>query len=208
MTNKNRPIEQQARLFIDDCDDLALNSLEVISGPTRIYAIVKPEMLQWGRQYAYLSITDAAQKIGISVEKLREWENGVSSPTVNQLHKIAHAYKQLFAVFYLQDPPFLATLPLKDFRRLPSGGLSSISHELACEIRVAINRREIALRMTEEMEEDINEFSLAARLDDKPSEIAMKVREVLFSDVLQIPSFADKQTTFRFFREKLEKRAR
>ena len=197
-------IEQQPRLFHDDGDDLSLSSSEVALGSTRIYATVKPDMLQWGRQYAYLSIADAAQKIGVSVEKLREWEKGVSSPTVNQLHKIAHAYKQLFAVFYLPDPPLEASLPLKDFRRLPSGGLSSISHELASEIRTAISRREIAIQMVEEMGEETKEFLLAASLGDKPSTIAKKVREALFSDLLQVPSFTDKHKTFRFFRERLE----
>ena len=72
-------------------------------------------MLLWGRQYAYLSIDDASQRIGVPVEKLREWENGVSSPTVVvKLHKIARVYKQLFAV--LLHAKFKAPKNLRVFR--------------------------------------------------------------------------------------------
>lgn len=206
MTRKKRPIEQQGRLFHDELinGEHPIDH-EVVLGSSKLYAVVKPEMLIWGRQYAYLSITDAAQRIGVSIEKLREWESGTSSPTVNQLHKIARVYKQLFAVFYLQTPPKPASLPLKDFRRLPSTGISSISYELASEIRTAINRREIAVRMAEEMEEELSEFPLLASQKEKPSEIANKVRLILFSDLLKLPSFTNKHRAFHFFRERLER---
>lgn len=206
MTGKKKTTDGQARLFQDDLDNEEnQNDPENSAGSTIIYSTVEPEMLLWGRQYAYLSIDDASQRIGVSVEKLREWENGVSSPTVVQLHRIARVYKQLFAVFYMQNPPKPASLPLKDFRRLPSTGISEISYELAGEIRTAINRREIAVRMVEEMEEEPIEFSLTAYLSEKPSEIAEKVRSLLFSDLSKIPSFANKYNAFRFFRERLER---
>ena len=205
MTGKKKDNDYQARLFHDDLEyEENQNDRENLSGSTVIYSTVKPEMLLWGRQYAYLSIDDASQRIGVPVEKLREWENGVSSPTVVKLHKIARVYKQLFAVFYMQNPPKPASFPLKDFRRLPSTGISEISYELAGEIRTAINRREIAVRMVEEMEEEPIEFSLTANLYEKPSDIADKVRDLLFSDLSQIPSFANKYNAFRFFRERLE----
>jgi len=206
MTGKKNENGYQARLFLDGTENEEYqNDPENTAGSTIIYSTVKAEMLLWGRQYAYLSIDDASQRIGVPVEKLREWENGVSSPTVVQLHKIARVYKQLFAVFYMQNPPKPASLPLKDFRRLPSTGISEISYELAGEIRTAINRREIAVRMMEEMEEEPIEFSLTANIHEKPSEIAGKVRSLLFSDLSKIPSFANKYNAFRFFRERLER---
>ena len=95
--DQNKPeIEKQGILFPEY--DLPDNLEKEIS--YRNYAIIKPEMLTWGREYAYLSIADAAQKIGVQEEKLKEWENGISRPTINQLHKIANIYKQLFAVFF------------------------------------------------------------------------------------------------------------
>lgn len=198
--------ELQGRLFPDELEDEEnQNDSENLPGSTIIYSTVKPEMLLWGRQYAYLSIDDASKRIGVPVEKLRDWENGVSSPTVVQLHKIARVYKQLFAVFYLQNPPKPASLPLKDFRRLPSTGILEISYELASEIRTAINRREIAVRMMEEMEEEPIPFSLTANMREKPSDIAEKIRSLLFSDLSKIPSFANKYNAFRFFRERLER---
>ena len=68
--------ELQGRLFPDELEDEEnQNDSENLPGSTIIYSTVKPEMLLWGRQYAYLSIDDASQRIGVSVEKLREWEN-------------------------------------------------------------------------------------------------------------------------------------
>ncbi|WP_080635030.1 helix-turn-helix domain-containing protein [Teredinibacter turnerae] len=42
----------------------------------------------------------AAKKIGVSDERLKNWEEGEGLPTVKQLRSIANSYKQSFAAFF------------------------------------------------------------------------------------------------------------
>lgn len=205
MGTKKTGDEQQGVLFPEtEYNDPAIHSGENEFVTQWLYAIVKPEMLLWGRQYAYLSLEEAAKKIGVTIDTLREWENGISSPTVNKLHIIARVYKQLFAVFFLQSPPKPASLPLKDFRRLPTIGKYSISYELASEIRIAMARREIAIRLVEETGEELQEFQMSVSLEDSILDISKMIRTALFSDLLRFPSFVDKRKAFNFFRERVE----
>jgi Zn-dependent peptidase ImmA (M78 family)/DNA-binding transcriptional regulator YiaG len=202
MIRKKSTPKLQAELFPLESTQNPEESENITS--SRLYAMVKPDMLIWARQYAYLQIEEAAKRIGITVEKLQGWEAGSSSPTVNQLHKIANVYHQSFAVFYLPQPPRLASLPVKDYRRIPSDGISIISPELANEVRMAICRREIVLQLKEDTEEEIPEFGYFTSLQDRPSDIAREIRSLLFSDLRHIPSFKDKNRAFAFFRGKLE----
>lgn len=206
MTQKKVMPKLQGELFPLDLSQGPPNEGEEENEVTssRIYAMVKPEMLVWARQYAYFQVEEAAKRIGITIEKLQNWEAGISSPTINQLHKIANVYQQSFAVFYLPKPPRPASLPVKDFRRIPTDGILVISPELAHEIRFAVYRREIALQLQENTEEEVLQFGYSASMQDRPADLAKKIRSLVFSDVKQAPSFKDKAKTFAFFREKLE----
>jgi hypothetical protein len=88
MANKKKPSTVQGLLFPVTDEDKIHD--EAVTGraqtTSRIYALVKPEMLLWDRQYAYLSVADAARRIGIYEYKKQDWESGIYSPTINQLH--------------------------------------------------------------------------------------------------------------------------
>lgn len=206
MTRKKSTSKFQAELFpLDETLNPPEESEESENiTSSRLFAVVKSEMLIWARQYAYLQIEEAAKRIGITVEKLQSWEAGSSSPTINQLHKIANVYQQAFAVFYLPKPPRPASIPVKDFRRIPTDGISIISPELAREIRTAVFRREIALQLHDNLQEEMLEFKYSADMQDRTSDIARNIRTVVFSGMKQIPSFKDKSKAFAFFRGKIE----
>jgi Zn-dependent peptidase ImmA (M78 family)/DNA-binding transcriptional regulator YiaG len=206
MVNKKKPSTVQGLLFpiTEDANTHDKAVTPRAQTTSKIHAIVKPEMLLWGRQYAYLSVMDAARRIGISEDKLQDWESGVSSPTINQLHTLAKVYRQPFAVFYLPSPPKPTSLPVKDFRRLPSTGLSSISYELANEIHTAINRREIAIQLLEDADDELTEFPYSASISEPPNVVAERVHSLIFSDPFSIPSFREKRIAFNYFRKKLE----
>ncbi len=65
-----------------------------------IEALVKPELLIWGRETAGLSWEVAAQKIGVGMERLVKWECGTERPTVAKLRDDARVYKRPTAAFY------------------------------------------------------------------------------------------------------------
>src|SRR5437868_1633363 len=45
----------------------------------RVEALVKPELLRWGRETAGLTVEAAAKKIDTTPERLLSWENGAKS---------------------------------------------------------------------------------------------------------------------------------
>ncbi len=81
--------------------------------------------LQWARDAVKLSRVDAANKLNLTTstrstaaEKLEKIENGVTTPTQNQLEKMANVYKQPVVAFYLDSQPRPGD-KLPDFRTLP-----------------------------------------------------------------------------------------
>lgn len=79
-------------------------------------AYLTPKVLKWARESARIAPEPAAKRAGVSVEKIQEWESGVSQPTVRQAEELAKFYKRSFALFFLPDVPH-DFQPLKDFRR-------------------------------------------------------------------------------------------
>jgi DNA-binding transcriptional regulator YiaG len=52
-------------------------------------AEINPKVLKWARETAKISVEDAAAKVHILVEKLHEWESGVTFPTIRQAQTLA-----------------------------------------------------------------------------------------------------------------------
>lgn len=113
-----------------------------------IPAYVKPEMLAWARSTANLEPLAAARKIGVSNERVVEWESGKTRPTVAQLRKAANVYRRSLAVFYLSEPP-QGFETLRDFRRLGPGQSGEWSTALHAEYRRAHFQRDALLEIAE-----------------------------------------------------------
>src|SRR5579871_6224538 len=96
-----------------------------------------------------LTIEAAAKKLGVSKEKLLEWEAGDGAPTISQLRKAAEVYKRPLAVFFLAEPP-KAFDALRDYRRLPASTSGSPSPDLSLAVRLARSQREILLEVSED----------------------------------------------------------
>ena len=68
-------------------------------------AFITPKVLKWARESARISLEDAASKISVSSNKLNDWEEGISQPTIKQAETLAKTYRRPFAVFFLPDIP-------------------------------------------------------------------------------------------------------
>ncbi|HEY8815440.1 MAG TPA: ImmA/IrrE family metallo-endopeptidase [Candidatus Dormibacteraeota bacterium] len=112
----------------------------------RVEALAKAELLLWARQAAGLEVEVAARKASVSVERLESWETGVARPTINQLRKLANAYKRPIAAFFLPKAPRIPAPP-KDFRRPIGHEPAFESPILRLEIRKAALRRKAALEL-------------------------------------------------------------
>jgi len=97
-------------------------------------AYITPKVLKWARESARMADFIAASKVSVSVEKLQEWEEGVSQPTIRQAQILAKTYKRPFALFFLPDIP-RDFQPLQDFRTKGSKELSTASIFIIREIQ-------------------------------------------------------------------------
>jgi Zn-dependent peptidase ImmA (M78 family)/DNA-binding XRE family transcriptional regulator len=79
-------------------------------------APITPKVLRWARESAKMPIEVAASKVSVSADRLNDWENGVSQPTINQAQILAKSYKRSFALLFLPEPPG-DFQPLQDYRR-------------------------------------------------------------------------------------------
>ena len=78
--------------------------------------------------------TAAAKIPKLTVEKLKEWEDGTSQPTIRQAQILAKAYKRPFALFFLPEVP-RDFQPLQDFRKSGSKELTTSSIFIIREIQ-------------------------------------------------------------------------
>ena len=89
---------------------------------------------------------------------------------------MADAYRRPLSVFYLQELP-LRFQAMRDFRRLPGSGMRRLSPELTLEIRVAHQRRELAIDLREDTEP--KPFELKTTLRDDPEKVGAAIRKAL-----------------------------
>jgi Zn-dependent peptidase ImmA (M78 family)/transcriptional regulator with XRE-family HTH domain len=97
-------------------------------------ANITPNVLKWARESARITEEIAAAKVSVSVDKLKEWENGKIQPTIRQAQTLAKAYKRPFALFFLPEIP-RDFQPLQDFRRKDSKALETASIFIIREIQ-------------------------------------------------------------------------
>lgn len=171
----------------------------------RVFAKVKATILRWARESAGVSLQSAAKSLDIDEALLSDWESDVGKPSIPQLRKLAGLYKRPLSVFYLQKVP-TGFQVVSDFRR-PSENTSPFSAELTQEIRIAHQRRELALELSTDIGEKTRKFSFSATLDDDVEQVGGRLRKFLgIEDGLQ-KQFASDSTgraAFNFWRQAAE----
>lgn len=168
-----------------------------------VRAKVKPELLKWGRTSAGLSLPEAAAKAAVAPEKMAAWEAGEDRPTINQLHKLAKAYRRPISVFYLSHVP-RDFEPMHDFRRLPGEIALVYSSALRLEIRAAYQRRQLALSLLEEIEQEPPKFAWQASIEEDPEIVAARVRDILHLTYGEQVQWREERKSYNAWRRKIE----
>jgi Zn-dependent peptidase ImmA (M78 family) len=171
---------------------------------TRIKATVNPAVLTWARESAGFELDAAAAKLSVDVEKLATWEAGDDQPSIPQLRKLAETYKRPLAVLYLPEPPTNSFQAMHDFRRLPELGMRRFSPELTLEIRLAQQRRELALELYEGANESPAKFVLETQIGSDPETVARTIRDSLAVDYALQSHWRNPRVAFVAWRTKLE----
>ncbi|MGX7744256.1 XRE family transcriptional regulator [Rhodopseudomonas parapalustris] len=142
-----------------------------------VKALINPAMLAWAREQAGLSPDEAARRLHIDEDRLLALEAGDETLTFPKLLDLADLYKRPVSLFYLKAPP-KGWQPIQDFRRLP-GINDGFSPQLIYAIRLARERREIALTVRDQLGEKVRNFDLEATLDSDIEKLGETIRDYL-----------------------------
>lgn len=141
-------------------------------------ALVEADILKWARSTAGFSIDEAATSLQTKPEKVAAWEDGVASPSMSQLRKMAVAYKRLLSDFYLPQAPAEDAIP-HDFRRLPGEVALRYSRPLRYQLRLARQRRELALDLAAELDGALPVLPGHLQPDSEPEQTGAELRKML-----------------------------
>ncbi|GMO39759.1 MAG: XRE family transcriptional regulator [Termitinemataceae bacterium] len=167
-------------------------------------ALITPKILTWARERLSLSIEEAAEHTKTKCENLMKWENGTSSPTINQAKELANKLKIPYVYFFLSDPPQNIALPKNTDYRTPSNmPIPSASVELKALLFDAIQRRDVMLDLYKQMETEPPSFG--CYYDEETSSDADIITAInkLLSFPAKPPKSGDREA-FNFFRKKFE----
>jgi Zn-dependent peptidase ImmA (M78 family)/DNA-binding XRE family transcriptional regulator len=173
-----------------------------------VRAKVKPELLRWARESAGYTIDQVAKRVAVDDERVRLWEVGDAAPTIAQLQTLADIYKRPLSVFYLQTVPENFQ-PMRDFRKLPGVRSRTFSPDLVLEIRLAHQRRQLAIELIEENGEEVPVFKPRAALNGNAEDLGEDVRAFLNVTGRDRAEWRSDQTGYAFFnglRERMEAR--
>lgn len=138
-------------------------------------AYITPNVLKWARESARMSEEVACAKVSVSIEKLKEWENGDSLPTIRQAQTLAKAYKRPFALLFLPEIP-RDFQPLQDFRKSGSKPFNTSSIFI---IRETQQKQSWIRDLYEENKEKKLSFVGKFNINDNPEVVAKDILKTL-----------------------------
>ena len=167
-------------------------------------------MLRWAREWRGRSIKDAADRIGVDPQRLRNWEAQVSEdiPTVRQARRLAEYYERAFIEFFYDEPPTIYESSLVPDYRSHRGSDPQGNRELLAIQHWAELQRVNALDLIEELGDVPPAFpdDLAATLDEDVEYAAVRAREVMGLKLSQqlTYTYKERQQLASILREKME----
>ena len=166
---------------------------------------IDSSILYWARESSGIDIATAARRAGTTPARIEEWEEGSSYPTIKQLRKLAKAYMRPIGLFFLPELPEDPER-IKDFRKIPYEFHEEMSSALRFEIRLAWDRREEALEMIADLDEEPTMIHDRFSLASDPDQIALKIRKMLGISTTQQMQWRTKYDAFNAWRQAVEQK--
>ncbi len=110
----------------------------------RINVDINPSILLWAREEAGFELSEIADKLGIHIDKYKQWENNGKNIPLGKLESLSIKFKRQLAVFFLPSVPEKVKRP-KDYRNFVSNG--KLSKKIINAIRDTQNFRQSALEI-------------------------------------------------------------
>ena len=167
---------------------------------------VEKRILLWARKTSGFDIPSVAKKVGTTPARVQEWEQeGGSQPTIKQLRKLAKAYMRPIGLFFLPELPEDPE-SIKDFRRIPDEFAEDMSSALRFEIRLAQDRRDEALELVSDLDEEPATIERRFHLDDDPDRVAAELRNMLNISISEQRRWRTKYEAFGSWRRAIEEK--
>lgn len=166
-------------------------------------AIVEGSVLAWARVASGMSVEDAGQSLHAKPESVAAWESGIGHPSMAQLRKMAIVYKRALSDFYLPAPPTEDPLP-HDFRRQPGEVALRYSRSLRYQLRMAKQRRDLALDLAHEMDNELPVLAGNLSVAEDAETAGEKLRGFLRITVNQQRQWRDPRVAYNAWRAAIE----
>lgn len=166
---------------------------------------VNPTILTWAREQSGFSLDDIATHFKKEPQFIRDWENGISSPSFPQLEKLANKYKRPTALFFFPEPPE-EMLISQSFRTLPEQEESYIQLSL----RHIIRKAKVMQMNLFELNNGINPaeklllHSINVR-NKSIDDVAKELRLLIEIDLEKQRTYKKPEVAFKAWRNALEK---
>jgi Zn-dependent peptidase ImmA (M78 family) len=171
---------------------------------------VNPKILQWARQTAgYNRIEDVVNEINrkrITVEVIEAWEEGKSSPSYEQLERLAYEiYKRPLALFFFPEPPE-EEAPKQSFRTLPQEEIDLMEPNLLYLIRRARAMQENLRELFNGINPATKKLCVDIKIgsSDSVSNVAIAVRKYLNVGLSKQYALKTNEEALRYWRALLE----
>ena len=172
---------------------------------------INPNILEWARESAGLSIEEAVAGLGIKgargfspEDRLRRLESGEEEPSRAMLVKMSTRYHRPLLVFYLSDPPAKGERG-SDFRTLGADSTDEHEARLDALLRdVKVRQSLIRSALEDEEEDDPLPFVGSARLNRSPDSTVASMVDVLGAKLDEFRSQRTAHDAFRYLRGKAE----
>lgn len=169
----------------------------------RVPAMIRPELLVWARESAGYSVEEIAAKLRKDPKVVLAWETGTDRPFMGQLRRLADIYKRSLSDFYLPKPPEERPIP-HDFRRSPGEVALVYSPALRRQLRLARQRRDLALSLYDELGERVPSLSHRVSLTADPEAVGTRARRFLDVHFDEQMHWGDGRPAYGAWRRRIE----
>jgi transcriptional regulator with XRE-family HTH domain len=165
---------------------------------------INPEILEWARKRAGLSVLDAARRLKVTEGQLEDLERGRITPSRSLLKRIAATYRRPLVTFYMASPP-KAGPPVGDFRTLTTPPPPEERALLEALVRDVRARQSIARDLLEG-DEDVRELPFVGKFrpNDGIQVVADDIRRTLRVAYSDQQGAGSAEALFKLFRAKTE----
>jgi len=171
---------------------------------------LNPEILEWARKTAGLSLDEAAHEIDLKeahgvagAERLAALEKGTGEPSRALLVRMSKAYRRSLLVFYLERPPKTGDRG-KDFRTLPGGKPPLYNPVLDTLIRDIRGRQSIIRSLLEDAEAEKLRFIGSATMNIPVPTLAEGIVRQIDFDLAKFRQQDSVEDAFAYLRYRVE----